>query len=218
MFDHTKMRRGRPRHGGDDRFQMGRHLREELRRGLRQGHGHPRFAFDDVFGGGRRGAAVRRGEVRPLILAALRDKPMHGYEVIQELEAQSGGRWRPSAGSIYPTLQQLADEGLVTGEDIDGRRIYTITERGRALTAESGNRSPWTDRDDESGPDVRKLAMQVVAAAMQVQRIGSGHARGEADRILTDARKQLYRLLSEDEEASAEEEATDPSAPDAGDR
>jgi DNA-binding PadR family transcriptional regulator len=185
---------------------MGRHLREELRRNLRHhGRSNPGFDFAEFFGGRGRGALVRRGEVRTQILAVLRDRPMHGYEVIQELEAQSGGRWRPSAGSIYPTLQQLADEGLVTGEDVDGRRVYSITEAGRKVAAESGDRSPWTETDDERGPDIRQLAMQLAAAVIQVHRIGSPHAREEANRILTDARKQMYRLLSEDEDASSEE-------------
>jgi DNA-binding PadR family transcriptional regulator len=127
---------------------------------------------------------------------------MHGYELIQELEAQSGGRWRPSAGSIYPTLQQLSDEGLVSGEDIEGRRVYTLTEEGRQAAAEIPARAPWEDADSESGPDIRKLAMQVAAAVMQVHRIGSPAAQREAARILTDARKQMYRLLSEDEDSA----------------
>ena len=84
---------------------------------------------------GARGGMVRRGEIRPLILAVLATKPMHGYEVITELEAQSGGRWRPSAGSVYPTLQQLSDEGLVTSEEIDGRRVYALTDEGKAAAA-----------------------------------------------------------------------------------
>ena len=94
--------------------------------------------------------AVRRGEVRPLILAALASRPMHGYEVIQELEAQSGGRWRPSAGSVYPTLQQLADEGLVTGEDVDGRRTYTLTDDG---SGRRQGRPPRPDWSAEQGRD-----------------------------------------------------------------
>ena len=77
-------------------------------------------------------AMIRRGEIRPLILATLAARPMHGYEVIQELEAQSGGRWRPSAGSVYPTLQQLTDEGLLTSEEVDGRRVYSLTDEGKA--------------------------------------------------------------------------------------
>ena len=106
------------------------------RRDPRRGPDGSPFGFREAFGGGRgRGGMVRRGEIRPLILAVLATKPMHGYEVITELEAQSGGRWRPSAGSVYPTLQQLADEGLVTSEEIDGRRVYALTDEGKAAAA-----------------------------------------------------------------------------------
>jgi DNA-binding PadR family transcriptional regulator len=207
MFDNeTRRAFARHRHG-DLRGEMGRQLREELRRNLRHAGGHPQFSFRDAFGQGRPGGPIRRGEIRPLILAALLKKPMHGYEVIQELEAQSNGRWRPSAGSVYPTLQQLADEGLVTSEEVDGRRTYTLTDEGRKAAAETGTRSPWTD--DEPGndrqPDVRQLAMQLAAAVIQVHKMGSPRARSEATRILTDARKQMYRLLSEDEDASTDE-------------
>jgi DNA-binding PadR family transcriptional regulator len=155
---------------------------------------------------GRRGPGMRRGEVRPLILAALARKPMHGYEVIQELERQSGGRWRPSAGSVYPTLQQLADEGLVTSQDVDSRRIYELTDAGR----ESAQDAP-------PGPDVLfarfgggggrrgelgSLAGQLMGAVMQVDRMGSPKAREEARVVLTDARKRLYRVLAEDEDVA----------------
>jgi DNA-binding PadR family transcriptional regulator len=136
---------------------------------------------------------------------------MHGYEVIQELESQSGGRWRPSAGSVYPNLQQLADEGLVTSTEVDGRRTYTLTEDGQKAAAELGTRSPWTESDtDEQEPDVMRLAMQLGAAVVQVQNLGSVRARSEATRILTDARKQMYRLLSEDEDGSEDEADLDP--------
>ena len=117
------------------------------RRDPRRGPDGSPFGFRDAFGGGRgRGGMVRRGEIRPLILAVLARRPMHGYEVITALEAQSGGRWRPSAGSVYPTLQQLSDEGLVTSEEIDGRRVYTLTDEGKAAAA-AGPRSPWADAD-----------------------------------------------------------------------
>src|SRR3954463_4992149 len=72
-------------------------------------------------GGGPR---VRRGNVRVAILAPLAERPMHGYEMIQELESRTNGLWRPSAGSIYPTLQQLEDEGLVAGEESEGKRRF----------------------------------------------------------------------------------------------
>src|SRR6185503_7217303 len=150
------------------------------------GHGRSGFGFGDVLRGDRRGALVRRGEVRGLILTALKDQPMHGYQVIQELEAQTEGRWRPSAGSIYPTLQQLTDEGLLTAADVEGRRVYSITDAGRKVAAESGDRSPWTDQEAPSGPDIRGLA----SAAIQVQRTGSPRARREANRIISEARRE----------------------------
>jgi DNA-binding PadR family transcriptional regulator len=166
------------------------------------------FSLHELFGHGRPGPAMRRGEVRPLILAALARKPMHGYEVIQELEAQSGGRWRPSAGSVYPTLQQLADEGLVTSEEIDGRRTYTLTDAGKAAAAASPGRPSWAEAYDDREPDIRQLAMQLAGAVMQVSRMGSPKARQEAQRILSDARRQMYRLLADDEvEAPVEEPA-----------
>src|SRR3954465_5608484 len=98
------MHRQRNRHG------CGRH---EMSRG--RGHGRHR---------------VRRGDVRSAILALLDDRRMHGYERIQELEERTGGRWKPSAGSIYPTLQLLEDEGLVTPEEVDGRKVYSLTDSG----------------------------------------------------------------------------------------
>jgi len=213
MFEHARSRHRDSRRGREDHFDIGRQLREELRRNLhrnlRQRVGHQEFDFAEMFGGGRRGPFVRRGEVRSLILATLKDRPMHGYELIQELESKSGGRWRPSAGSIYPTLQQLSDEGLVTGEDVEGRRVYTLTDEGRKAAAESGS-APWDEtkdggRGDTRGQDLMRQVMELAAAIVQVHKVGSPQARSEAVRIVTDARKEMYRLLSEDESAAAEE-------------
>jgi DNA-binding PadR family transcriptional regulator len=140
---------------------------------------------------------------------------MHGYEVIQELESQSGGRWRPSAGSVYPTLQQLADEGLVTSDEVDGRRTYTLTDRGRTAAAAAPSRPHWDDPESNQDLDVRQLGLQLIGAVMQVQRMGSPRARRETLRILSDARRQLYRLLAEDEVAPADDaDIADDTTPD----
>ncbi len=157
------------------------------------------FPFRDPFGRGRHGRSlVRRGEIRPLILSVLVERPMHGYEVIQELESRSAGRWRPSAGSVYPTLQQLADEGLVTAADVDGRRIYTVTDDGRkAAQAVPG---PTFATPEPDADDFRRF----VAAVMQAEKVGSPAARRETHRILADARKEIYRLLAEDATAPDE--------------
>src|SRR5919106_4066578 len=111
--------------------QTRRHTRRG-RRGMTRGRGR---------GYGHR---ARRGDVRSAILTLLGEKPMHGYEMIQELEQRSGGRWRPSAGSIYPTLQLLEDEDLVRAEEVDGKRVFDLTEAGRARIAErSESAPPW---------------------------------------------------------------------------
>ncbi len=129
---------------------------------------------------------------------------MHGYDLIRELEARSGGAWRPSPGSIYPTLQLLEDEGLVTAEERDGKRVYTITDAGRAeleerRAARGGTQEPW-----EFGPmgeglgQLREAGFQLAAAAMQVARTGSEAQRTQASEVLAEARKKLYALLAAD--------------------
>ena len=188
------------RHGNANRHADVRHHHRGP--GRRRGPGPDGMPIDfrGMLGRGGWGRGrLRRGEIRPLILATLLTRPMHGYEIIQELEAQSGGRWRPSAGSVYPTLQQLADEGLVTSDEVDGRRTYTLTDEGLAAADANPASERWSEGVADDEPDLRSLAIQLMGAVMQVQRVGSPHARSETTRILTDARRQAYRLLADDE-------------------
>jgi DNA-binding PadR family transcriptional regulator len=85
------------------------------------------------FGGfGGRARFFESGEVRLAILSLLSEGPKHGYQLMKELEERSGGLYRASAGSIYPTLQQLEDEGLIVAEQRDGKRVHSLTDAGRA--------------------------------------------------------------------------------------
>lgn len=168
------------------------------------------------FGGPGRGRMARRGDVRAAILALLGEQPMHGYQVISELDTRTQGRWRPSAGSIYPTLQQLEDEGLVRSEDIDGRRVFSLTDAGTAETARRGETTgaPWEPgpaADADPAFELRRLTMAVGAAAMQVAEVGSARSLDQAREILTDARRRLYRLLADDDAPDATT-ATPPTA------
>src|SRR6201992_1312901 len=111
------------------------------------GRGREEFMRSRGFGGpgrGGRGPRARRGDVRAAVLALLADRPMHGYEMIKEIEERSEGAWTPSAGSIYPMLQLLEDEGLIRGEEADGKRRFTLTDQGRKEQDEkSGDVTPW---------------------------------------------------------------------------
>lgn len=150
------------------------------------------------------GRRARRGDVRAALLALLAEKPMHGYDVIQELESRSGGAWRPSPGSIYPTLQMLEDGGLVTSEDRDGKRVYSLTDAGKAEVEErkerTGGAPPW-----EFGPgggegqmQLRDAFFQLAAALMQVARTGTTQQMKQASEFVAEARKKVYAILAQD--------------------
>jgi len=144
---------------------------------------------------------MRRGDVRFAVLDVLAEAPMHGYEIIRTLEERSGGRWRPSPGSVYPTLQLLADEGLVTAADVDGRRVYSLTDTGRAAReARRGDERSWEQSADDDDPraKVAEAAFGVHEAAMQVIRLGSADQVTRAHTALNSARRALYALLAED--------------------
>jgi sugar-specific transcriptional regulator TrmB len=126
---------------------------------------------------------------------------MHGYQIIQELASRSGGAWRPSAGSVYPTLQQLEDEGLVAGEETGGKRVYRITEAGQALLAETAEeRAPWDEAadGDTAGGGLRESTGRMMSAVWQIAQSGNSDQIARANEILTEARKQLYAILAED--------------------
>jgi DNA-binding PadR family transcriptional regulator len=151
-------------------------------------------------GPGRGRHRVRRGDVRSAILALLDDRPMHGYEMIQELEERTGGRWTPSAGSIYPTLQLLEDEGLVTAEEVEGRKVYSLTDSGKEAVPErtEGGR-PWEQGDEDSPRfEARKEMFKLMGAAKQLARADDDEQLTKAAEILKDARRKLYSLLAEE--------------------
>jgi DNA-binding PadR family transcriptional regulator len=139
--------------------------------------------------------------VRAAILALLAERPMHGYEMIQELINRTGGVWRPSPGSVYPALQLLEDEGLITSQEAEGKRLFSLTESGRA-EAEQGAQAPWdevTEGVDPTNLKLRDTAFQVGAAVMQVATAGSEAQKGKALEVLTEARRRIYSILAEDE-------------------
>jgi DNA-binding PadR family transcriptional regulator len=150
---------------------------------------------------------ARRGAVRPALLRVLADQPMHGYQIMQVLGERTGGRWRPSAGSIYPTLQQLEDEGLIASTELDGRRVYDLTDAGRAAVADMPTERAWPGRQD-GARDLRGLGREVAIATMQVDRMGSAAAIEAAATILTTARRDLYRLLADDPGVGGSEPAS----------
>mgnify|MGYP003440807696 CR=1 FL=1 len=195
------------------------HLREHLHAhavageppfgfGPRGGFG-PGFGFGPDFGpaghrgrrGGSRGRGrSRRGDVRTAILALLVDRPMHGYEMIQEINERSNGVWKPSPGSVYPTLQMLGDEGLITATESDrGKKLFELTEEGRGA-AEKIAAPPWEEMADGIEPgqlNLRTAAGQLFGAVAQSAHAASDEQQQRIVDILNAARREVYQILGE---------------------
>jgi DNA-binding PadR family transcriptional regulator len=154
----------------------------------------------------RRRPRVRRGDVRAAALALLAEEPRNGYQIIQEIATRSGEVWQPSPGSVYPALQQLEDEGLIRAENMEGgRKGFALTEEGRSYMTEHADEvnAPWevvAGREHGSVREMRALIAQLAMAAMQVTQAGSDAQVAEAQGILKDTRRRLYRILAADED------------------
>ena len=168
-------------HGDHVRFMSG---------GRERGRRHRHFGRGRGFG-----PRAGRGDIRAAILVLLAEQPMHGYQIIQELTERTGGVWRPSPGSVYPTLQQLEDEELVRETAAEGQaRLRAHRDRSRAGR---GTTAPWAAVAGESEDALvalRDLAHQVLAATRQVAQAGTAAQLEAAQTILRDARQSLYRL------------------------
>lgn len=152
------------------------------------------------------GSRMARGDVRAAVLSLLAERPMHGYQIINEISERSGGTWKPSAGSVYPTLQLLSDEGLIEADEQNGRKTYSLTEAGRAVASETSEApAPWVatpgkdgHRNDPRFTALPKAGVDLAAAAAQVGRSGSPEQVQAAIDVLDEARRKLYSILAQD--------------------
>ena len=160
--------------------------------------------------GGRFGRGSRffgPGEVRLALLSLLEQGSKHGYELMKDLEARSGGIYRASAGAVYPALQQLEDEGLVTSEQSEGKRTYRLTEAGKQeLERESeAVRRIWQRAEQWEGwgpwigpeaAEVARPAAELLKAALRAATRGSHDSARIAKirEILERARTELDSL------------------------
>ncbi|MGO9321613.1 MAG: PadR family transcriptional regulator [Solirubrobacteraceae bacterium] len=182
-----------PRHGG------------ERERGFAYGPrgefgGGPFGGFGPGGGPRGRGRRARRGDIRTAALLLLAEEPRNGYQIMQEVQERSGGVWSPSPGSVYPALQQLEDEGLIRTEESDGRKLFAITDEGRALLAERGAErpAPWEQAGGAGGAhELGRLMREVASAFVQVMRTGSEGQIAKAASVLAGARRDLYRILAD---------------------
>jgi len=127
---------------------------------------------------------------------------MHGYEMIKEIEERTDGAWTPSAGSIYPTLQMLEDEGLILGEESDGKRRFTLTETGAAQQAEqAGEQTPWDAVKADAAPEQIRLGASLKKLNHSVAQVFHAADQGQQKRVrelLDETRRKIYAILAEE--------------------
>lgn len=159
-----------------------------------------RSGFEQRTGGSR----MARGDVRAAVISLLAERPMHGYQIISEVGERSGGAWKPSAGSVYPTLQLLADEGLISADEQGGRKTYSLTDAGIAESeTHAAKPAPWEGAGQRGGSGssplggLPKAGMELASAAAQLGRTGTPEQVKEGVEILEDARRRLYAILAE---------------------
>ena len=173
--------------------------------GLGPGFG-PGFGGPPFGGRGGRGPRARRGDIRVAVLRLLAEQPMHGYQIIQELGSRTGGVWNPSPGSVYPTLSALEDQGLVRADEVEGRRVFQLTDAGREqLAADAGRPAPWDEVAAGAGEmtDLHDVTIGVVEAARQVGVVGSTGQTARAVTLLREVCRKLYQIFAEDPEPPA---------------
>ncbi|PQE01126.1 PadR family transcriptional regulator [Mycobacterium sp. EPG1] len=152
-------------------------------------------------GGPRGGGRGRRGDVRAAILKLLTERPMHGYEMIQEIHERSQQLWKPSPGSVYPTLQLLVDEGLLVSTESDGsKKLFELTDQGRAAAGEIAT-APWdeiTEGADPTAVGLRNAARQLMGAVAQSAHAASAEQQQRILDVVNNARREIYSILGED--------------------
>jgi DNA-binding PadR family transcriptional regulator len=168
---------------------------DELGNILRDTAEHLRSAFDQ-----RIEPRLGHRDVRAAILRLLAEEPMHGYQIIQEIETRSEGAWKPKPGSVYPTLQLLVDEGVTSAQETDGKKSYSLTDSGK-LEAENSGPAPWetsSDRDEGRSRLLPKAGAKLAQAAVQVARNGTPEQVRDAVAVIDDARRKLYAILAQE--------------------
>ncbi|MEO8261258.1 MAG: PadR family transcriptional regulator [Pseudolysinimonas sp.] len=167
--------------------------------GFGPGFGGPWFGPGRGHGGP--GGRARKGDVRSVILILLADGPSNGYGLIKAIQTKTAGLWRPSPGSVYPTLQQLVDEGLIASTGDGPRPEFELTDEGKAYVEENRETlaAAWTASSNswhEHG-ELIEAAAKLAGVVKQVAQVGTAEQRTAAATKLDDLRRELYRMLGE---------------------
>ncbi len=233
IVDHVNRAFCRPGRAGGARAGGGQAGRAQAgggpwQRGFGGNWGHGQWGGAGAWGGwwpgpaaAQRGSKASRGDVRAAILALLREGPRTGYQIMSDIKERSGGAWRPSPGAVYPALSQLADEGLIQGEESGGRRTFSLTDAGRAYIEQNPDmaRGAWESKAQQDAwelPGLFAEAARLGGGIVQVAHAGSPAQIHAAERLLERTRRELYQILADDFDPDDADDDDDTEAGDGG--
>jgi DNA-binding PadR family transcriptional regulator len=167
----------------------------------------------------QRNSKAGRGDVRAAILALLKEGPRTGYQIMSDIKERSGGAWRPSPGAVYPALSQLADEGLIEGEESGGRRTFSLTAAGIDYIERNPEmaRAAWESKAQQQAwelPGLFAEAARLGGGIVQVAHSGTPEQVQAVERLLERTRRELYQIMADDfdDEDEDDEEADESEA------
>lgn len=192
----------------------GRRMRRRKQHDMYDTH-HGRHRGEHTRGGHGRHRA-RRGALLGAVLTLLDERPMHGYELITELEDRSEGRWRPSPGAMYPALKKMVMNDLVTADEVDGKRQFSLTNAGRERLAdmreqrEDGAGEPWEQTGTGGRGELRGTVAELMGQARQIGRFGTADQIEQARAVFDEAKRKLYAILAEAPSSGPDHAGDDP--------
>jgi DNA-binding PadR family transcriptional regulator len=160
---------------------------------------------------------LKKGSAELLILSLVEDQPRHGYDIIRALEDRMRGYYRPSPGSVYPTLQMLEDLGYVSSSQQEGKKVYTITDEGRRYLEEQKSTVDDIRERIAAGweaaqrPEVSDLMHELQQLGRALFRHGTRGALHDPERLKR-LRDILARARAEVEAVGDERPTTTPSS------
>ncbi|CCQ51674.1 Transcriptional regulator, PadR family [Crocosphaera watsonii WH 8502] len=145
---------------------------------------------------------VSRGDIKYILLSLLAEKPQHGYQLIKEIENRWGGFYRPSPGSVYPTLQQLEERNYLTSQEVEGKKVYSITDSGEQLLAQQPSSAETLNKSEEQ-PKLIELKMTLRDLQEVIMQVTRSDKSKNIDKVLSSLKKlkkEIYLMLANEED------------------
>jgi len=145
---------------------------------------------------------TKRGIIQVAVVALLRERDMHGYQMIQEVSERTGGAWAPSPGSVYPALKSLEESGMISAVESGDKRVFSLTDLGKKHARMIPAGEPWlqvTEDENSLSRKLRSATGELMVAVSQASDVATEQQLADTISLLTDTKRRIYLLLAGEE-------------------